>query len=383
MGGCLPRPVGPHLVRQLVTITFGSMPDCVPKSIGARGAERFARSGCTREKSLLLNNADPSWVATEILHQPSTISAYAPRAGEIFEQQLYEGADASQLQQALMSVGVLSQNQLVQVIKHHAPSTDPHYDQPLWVQKGTELVLRYMQDGGEPTLALQVALPLQFASGRQLVIRPDGLLWTGKQWKLIEIKSRIMATRRSEASSQLFASARRQAAVGLLALQQLAHDHHIEAEILDYEEVLICRSSHYPWVLAFRVNAQGDLNSLQWMLEYADPELERWAMTIQQQGLSPQVVLRIPHQMGPACKHHCPLLATCLRQSEQNDAAVALWLDAGQWLPPGLTVSQLMDAVHQDDVAEVLEPHARWLRAGWVAAEANEEDNQSSSMVVV
>lgn len=368
----------PHWVGQLRAITFDSMSDRVskPKSIGARGVERFARSGCTRERSLLLNNADPGWVATQVLGQPPTISAYAPRAGEIFEQQLYAN-DAAQLQQALASVGVLQEGDWVPIIKHPAPATDPDYDQDHWVQEGTRLVLRYMRDGGDPVLALQVALPLRFLGGRQLVIRPDGLLWTGERWKLIEIKSRIMATRRSEASAQLLVSARRQAAVGLLALAQLAAVNSVPDQVLDHEEVLLCRSSHRPWVLAFRVAAQGDLNSLRWMLEHADPELEQWATTITDNGLSSDTILRIPHQMGQACRHHCPLLSTCLQQAERDDNPAAIWLNAGDWLPPGTTTTQLIDIIDGGTAEAVSSQQAKWLRAGWSAVGANGEDNQS------
>jgi hypothetical protein len=277
----------------------------------------------------------------------------------------------------------LGQDQLVPVIKHHAPATDPNYDQEKWVREGTDLVLRYMRDGGDPILALQVALPLQFLGNRQLVIRPDGLLWTGNRWKLIEIKSRIMATRRSEASSQLLASARRQAAVGLLALAQLAQNHHIAGNVLDCEAVLLCRSSHHPWVLAFRVAARGDLNSLRWMIEHDDPELEHWAQMIQQQGLKQQAILQIPHQMGPACKHHCPLLPTCIRQAERDGTPAAVWLDAGEWLSPEITTSKLLDAVYTGSTTALSPQQVRWLRAGWAASEANEGGTQSIPMEAV
>jgi len=355
------------------------MPDAArtPKTIGARGVERFARSGCTRERSILLNNADPGWVATMILGQESNISNYAPRAGENFERQLYAN-NATQLQQALVASGVLPPDHPIEVVQHHAPATDPEYDKSLWLQRGIDLVLQYMRQGGQPVLALQVALPLQFVGDRQLTIRPDGLLWTGKQWKLIEIKSRIMATRRSESSARLLVSARRQAAVGLLALAQLAQQHEISDQVLDSEEVLLCRSSHYPWVLAFRVPAQGDLNSLRWMLDHDDPEIERWAKELQEQGLTDDVIMRVPHQMWKACQQHCPLLKACLKQAHLDDNPSAVWLEAGDWLPPGISGAQLLEAIQQEQSEVISDQAVRWLGMGWAAAKANEGDIPST-----
>lgn len=223
-------------------------------------------------------------------------------------------------------------------------------------QKTKEIVAAHR---GDPYLVLQARLRFTLA-GADHIVKPDVLLWTGKKWRVGEMKSYLDRGGYTDGAS--IAKAVKQCAIGAVALMS-----HVGEELVDTNvDLLLRRMGKVPASLR-TLPADAEIEAVKWLDRHAPDEAARYlAMTGGRALDSMEALQAIPHSYGPECHGTCDLAETC--EKEAATTAVA-GLGAEAFAHLGVSNARAVELASGAEPASPAERAlADVLRDGWNAA---------------
>ena len=304
-----------------------------PEVIGARGIEKAARNpDCRRLGLLTILGISPATAAAEIYNDsinegPST---FALASGNKFESGLIAN-DAERLFNLYRDEDRLAagENKLVNT-STLLSGTDPEQ-----LQRRVELTLQLIRrkqsgDPGAPNIIVKPRLVISIL-GQDYNIEPDAFVATDADlfYRVVEIKS--YPDRAGKTSPADLRSARRQSAVGLVAIRQalvrlgVSNPDSIVPSIADI--VLRKPGSNYPSLSVEQI--PGEVVSISRIVDRAAVDIKEAEQLLERSGIeatidNPVGLTAIPNNYGSECREYCALASICKRQAIAKSDPVVL-----------------------------------------------------------
>lgn len=365
--------------------------------VGSRGISTYLTSPCQRARSIVavgasMENAANFTHKVEIREEPSKIAALV---GRIFEDELVrnDGANLVRLykehpRSQMVLKGAVNVFQCDLEMKTddmgNVTSVDGKSIPSYLVKKNesvasNELLFRYSKhqmfsaienDMDQDTSLIFLQPTFQFdVNGFTHHIRPDFLLLDRNVWRVGEIK--VYLDRDGETSGLQVASTVKQAAVGILAVEQsftkkdfsfISEKNFTVAKEVDV--VFRRHGSHKATVT--RLNAQAEVESLHRGLAESENIIKSLAGLVTSID-SPEIIEAIPNHYTLDCASTCPYDSVCKKQKTKESGRVIHH-------HPGVMASEHagINGERALQLAEGDPPEtrqesvvARWLHAGW------------------
>lgn len=283
---------------------------------------------------MVISGANPATLSERVYGMPAKegLSPFAIRRGERFEAALFED-DNKRIFELYQRNGRLGEKESVWSDLSHL-FTEFNQESLMKRQQQSEEWIRDRLLGKKktPNLIIKPRLSVQIM-GVSHPTEPDALVAADgdKHYRPVEIKS--YADRRAFTDATKTGSACRQAAVALIALEQLLGEEASEDRIVD----LIFAKPATNWPTLHPMSVGAEVENLKSVFEHAPQTLEQVEKLLQGESLdSVESMNKLPNRLCSDCADHCPLWDSCRIQAiQQSD--ISLWGDQATEILSGVS----------------------------------------------
>lgn len=310
------------------------------EELGARGIEKAARNvDCLRARALAGLGITPATAVESIYREPANeqLSPFALAASKKFEYTLFAN-NAERLIDLYREKGRLgaAETSVINIEQRLPGETQEVMRQRVALTR--ELLARKLRrETGLPNIIIKPRLIIKVLE-HDYQIEPDVLVASASDscYRIVEIKSYV--ARGGKTSDADLRNARRQSAVGVMALRQLMARLGSDGDgVPPVADIILRRPYSYYPALSIEMIA-GEITSVESFMARLARDITATAELLQSQSFnaidSAAALSAVPYNYLPDCREYCALAKICKQQAIAEGALVLLGRQARDGFAP-------------------------------------------------